>query len=339
MRYCLIGLKLLVFASIGQAQNCFPNDKLPAHITQLTDFGQRAEWSIDHRFIYFLDKPGGEVWSYNLLKKSLQQMTFSKDRTSGFGYYRVLSLSTGDLLLCGGMERHKLSFEVWERPFNKEPIKIEGENLDEGPAVSRKSMKIAWTSPGQEKIYTGIISFKKSGISIRERELLVDSKQVIDQEGNSYQDIIESQNWRGKNEKELIFAQYSRGSAFRSEVMGIDLKTKKIINYSKAPASYEEPEGIYPDGRSTLVESDLHQITSGTSTIDIYKLELDGSGKKMERLTFFSDEPGFRSSNPVLSDDARFMVFQGSKAGSQAGDGCGLYLFDFRKYTKNKKGL
>ena len=316
-----------VYAST-YAQGCFPPDKLPSHITALTNFGQRAEWSLDGETIYFLDKPGGEVWSIDLKTKTPKQITFAQNREKGHGYYRVMCLANGDLLLCVGAERHRLYFEVLDKSFKKSPQRIANEEVDEGPAISRKNNKIAWTLPGQLQICMGNIS-KRNGItSIVNKEILIDSKNVVSDEGIKYEDILETQNWRGQDEEELIFAQYKRGASFRCEVFGKEILTGKIINYSKDSLAYDEPEGIYPDGKYTLVESDKHQITSGTSTIDIYKLKLDGTGKNYQRLTYFSELKGYRSSNPVISDDGKMMVFQGSYAGSEAGGGCGIYLFD-----------
>ncbi len=327
-------LLLLLISTSTYAQGCFPPDKLPLHITSLTNFGQRAEWSLDGTKIYFLDKPGGDVWMVNVKTKATIQLTKPENREKGHGYHRVMCLSNGDLLLCGGAERHKLYFEILHKNSQKHPQRIANEEVDEGPAISRKTMKIAWTLPGQLQIYSGTISYKNGVVSIIDKKLLVDAKNVVSDEGIKYEDILESQNWRGKNEEELIFAQYKRGIGFRSEVFGIQILTGKIINYSKDSLAYDEPEGIYPNGIYTLVESDKHQITSGTSTIDIYKLKLDGTGKNYERLTFFSDLKGYRSSNPVMRDDAKFMAFQGSYAGSEAGGGCGIYLFDFEKFGK-----
>ncbi|MGL4630002.1 MAG: hypothetical protein ACRCVT_02255, partial [Leadbetterella sp.] len=116
--------------------------------------------------------------------------------------------------------------------------------------------------------------------------------------------------------------------AFRSEVMGVNLQSKEIINYSKSPLTYEEPEGIFPNKKFILVESDKHAPTTGTSTIDIYKLNLEGKTNIMDRITFFADVPGYRSSNPVISDDGKWMAFQGSFSGSEAGGGCGIYLME-----------
>ena len=51
----------------------------------------------------------------------------------------------------------------------------------------------------------------------------------------------------------------------------------------------------------------------------------------MERLTFFADVPTYRASNPVVSDDGRFMAFQMGRSGVAAGIGYGLFLYDFGK--------
>jgi hypothetical protein len=62
-------------------------------------------------------------------------------------------------------------------------------------------------------------------------------------------------------------------------VCGIDLSTKKVMNYSNAPDQYDEPEGIFPDGRFTLVECD-RQNRKGSGYVDLWKLKLDGSGHR-----------------------------------------------------------
>lgn len=112
---------------------------------------------------------------------------------------------------------------------------------------------------------------------------------------------------------------------FTAEVFGYKLKTGEIINYSKAPNQYDEPEGIFPGGEYTLVECDKHN-SIGTSAIDIYKLKLDGTGENYERITFFNEVEGFRSSNPAVSDDGGYMAFQASRSGTPAGVGCGIYV-------------
>ena len=78
------------------AQGCFPQDKLPPHITSLTNFGQRAEWSLDGKKVYFVSKAGGEVWVVDIETKETKQITKPEDRPQGHGYYRVVSLANGD---------------------------------------------------------------------------------------------------------------------------------------------------------------------------------------------------------------------------------------------------
>jgi hypothetical protein len=57
---------------------------------------------------------------------------------------------------------------------------------------------------------------------------------------------------------------------------------------------------------------------------------MDGGGY-VERLTFFSDFPGYKASNPVVSDDGRFVAFQMAKSKDPAGVGYGIFLYDVQK--------
>jgi len=134
---------------------------------------------------------------------------------------------------------------------------------------------------------------------------------------------METQNFRPPDEEELIFSAYGYQG---TEVAGVNLRTGKVTNYSRAPNQYDEPEGIFPDGRHTLVECDKHS-RKGTHYIDLYKLALDGSGKT-RRVTFFSEYPGYKASNPVVSDDGRHIAFQYARKGDPAGVGRGIFILD-----------
>ena len=114
----------------------------------------------------------------------------------------------------------------------------------------------------------------------------------------------------------------------------VDLQTKKVTNLTNSPGEYDEPEGIFPDGKFTLVECDK-QNKKGSSYVDIWKLRMDGGGYA-ERLTFFSDFPGYKSSNPVVSDDGRFMAFQMAKSKDPAGVGYGIFIYDFERARQSK---
>ena len=310
-----------------RAQTAIPD--LPSHITALTDFGQRPEWSIDGKQIYFLDEcyEGGEVWVVDVSTKEKRQLTKPEDRPEGHGYYRVLCLPNGDLLLAAGAVRQMLYFQVMDKSLKYPPYNIDAEVLVEGPAVSRKSMKIAWTLPGQLEIYTGEIAYSDGQAKIINKKYLVGIKDIVPMDGVEYRDIIETQNWRPPLEDELTFSLYRRdkdgtkwgrsrsGSGiYEKEVFGISLKTGEIVNYTKPTDIEGEPEGIFPDGEYTLME------TKG----EVYKLKLDGTGNDTEGLT-----EGFRATNPMVHDDGNSFVFMTRKCR-------GLYIFDINKYELAK---
>jgi hypothetical protein len=53
-------------------------------------------------------------------------------------------------------------------------------------------------------------------------------------------------------------------------------------------------------------------------------------GGYAERLTFFPDYPGYKASNPVVSDDGRFLAFQLAKSKDAAGVGHGIFVMDLK---------
>ena len=71
--------------------------------------------------------------------------------------------------------------------------------------------------------------------------------------------------------------------------------------------------------------------------IDIWKLSLDGK-ENWERITHFSDYRGFKSSNPVVSDDGRYIAFQMAKLGDPAGVGRGLFILDLKERARLLRG-
>ena len=137
---------------------------------------------------------------------------------------------------------------------------------------------------------------------------------------------METQNFVPPDETKLTFSAYG----FQGTDVGlIDLITKKVSNLTNSPGEYDEPEGVFPDGKFTLVECDK-QNKQGPTHVDLWKLRLDGGGY-VERLTYFSDYAGYKASNPVVSDDGKFMAFQMAKSKDAAGVGYGIFVYDFEK--------
>jgi len=303
-----------------------PLDELPDHITQITHFGERVDFSHDGKRVLFIAKTFGDVYEADLETKVIRPMTHHYFHE---GYTRALYLSNGDILLSGARQfdatnpwasRSGNNAELWvlKKDLSGPPVAL-GEKCSEGPAVSRKRMYIIWTQGGE--FYSADVVYQD------DKPMLAKKKKVLAKKDLPFQCDIETQNLRPPAERELIFSAYGYQG---TEVCGLDLRTGKIVNYSMAPDQYDEPEGIFPDGRHTLVECDKHS-GKGVESIDLYRLALDGSGRT-QRLTFFSDYPGYKASNPVVSDDGRFIAFQVAKSGDPAGVGRGILLFDIEKF-------
>jgi hypothetical protein len=300
----------------------FPTEKLPPFITRLTERGERADFSLDGRRILYLTQTGGEVEEIDLATRTVRRIS-NFPRPSEVGFYRALYLANGDYLLTGGPGRRETYFYILDKALKKPPSLIK-EMIWEGPAVSRKKLRIAWT-PNHEEIWMADIDYSNGTPLFIHKKRLLDNRH-IEINGVRYEDWLEPQNFRPPDEEELTFSLYGRGDLFTAEVGGFHLKTGKIVNYSQAPGQYDEPEGICPNGRYTLVECDRHN-PKGTGYIDLYLLKLDGSGQS-ERITHFADVPGYKASNPVVSDDGRWIAFQEGRNGDDAGVGHGLYLLD-----------
>src|SRR5436190_3984756 len=317
-----------------------PADHLPPHITQVTGFGERADWSYDGKKILFLSKTFGDAMELDLQTQRIRNLTAHYPHC---GYSRALYLKNGDVLLSGpeSFDPKKLREareQCWLYVLDKsvaKPAAPLGTKCSEGPAVSRSRMHIAWTHVAAEypnempaassRMQEADIVFEDGKPKLANQKLIIDSRDL------PFRCTMETQNFRPPAEKELTFS----ASGYQgTDVCGIDLVTKIVTNDSNSPGQYDEPEGIYPDGQFTLVECDKQNL-KGPGFVDLWKLKLDGSGQ-YERVTYFSDYPGFKASNPVVSDDGRFIAFQMAKSTEAAGVGHGLFVFDIEK-AKNAK--
>jgi hypothetical protein len=327
----------LLSTAAAEPKTGSPAEHLPPHITQLTAFGERPDWSHDGQRILFLTKTFGDAMEIDLATKSIRNLTAHYPH---HGYTRALYLSNGDILLAGpeefdpkapGRARRNCYLYVLDRTL-KTPATPLGVFCNEGPAVSRVRLRIAWTEwsePGPadgntapSRMFEGEIMFTN------EVPMLVNRQLVLDGTNFSTRATMETQNFRPPHERELIFSLYTKAGRY-CDVLGIDLELKKITRYTDTPEIYDEVEGIFPNGEYTLVECDRHN-GRGSGHIDIWKLKLDGSGE-LERLTHFSDYAGFKASNPVVSDDGRFIAFQLGKSRDAPGVGHGLFIYDLEK--------
>jgi hypothetical protein len=206
--------------------------------------------------------------------------------------------------------------------------------MSEGVAVSKSRMTIAYSQlhdqvpeipEGASRLVVADVRIADGGASLVNKRVVYESKD----KGCT----LEAQDFYDRDSK-MTATCYEPGGL--ASVMGLDLATRAMVNFSRAPGTYNEAEGIFPDGRYTCVEADRQVGTlggaRGSGNIDIWKLALDGTGTDFVRLTHFNDYEGAKASNPVVSTDGRFMAFQAAKTRDPAGVGYGILLYWFQKH-------
>jgi hypothetical protein len=167
-----------------------PADHLPPHITRLTSFGERADWSGDGKRVLFLSKTFGDAMEFDLATRSIRNLTAHYPH---HGYTRALYLSNGDILLSGpesfdvrnpGDARWNCYLSVLDKSGDKRPVAL-GVRSNEGAAVSRKRPHIAWTEWGDaaagdsSQIYEADLVFAEGTPKLANRKLvLIDNDQV-----------------------------------------------------------------------------------------------------------------------------------------------------------------
>jgi hypothetical protein len=313
-----------------------PADALPPEITHLVEKGVRADWSADGTRVLFLDDLIGDVFELDLATRSVRPITA---HFAHAGFTRARYLANGDILLCGprdraqGAEQGRYASELWllERSLAR-PAQPLAAPCFEGPAVSRKSLRIAWTVSeypqrvvfGRSEIWIGEISYEGG------RPQLVNRRKLLNRSAFYYLAFLETQDFRPPDERELLFTAYAwRGG----EAMGLDLETGELHDYSRS-WGYDEIEGVFPDGQSAAVEREPDNYWAvPRGRIDIWRTALDESGQS-ERLTHFSDFAGYGANNPSISPDGRWMAFGLRDARGAHGNGQGIFLLDLRYVRK-----
>lgn len=331
---------ILICCSLALAAQRKPGsqlDRLAATLEKLTEFGERADISPDNRRVAFMAKSFGDAMVIDLETRAIRCLTCGVPAAA---FLRVMHLATGDYILIGPdhFENIRVSRtrdnELWylSKDRGATPVKFH-EHMSEGMAISKKSLKVAYSQihaqvpdvpDGASRLVVADVVIQNGTASLANKTVVYESKD------NGC--TIEAQDFYDNDTKMTFTCYEPQGLA---SVMGIDLKTQQVTNFSKAPGTYNEVEGVFPDGQYACVEADRQVDTlggaRGSGNIDIWKLRLDGTGKDFVRLTHFNDFDGGKASNPVVSTDGRFMAFQTAKTTDPAGVGYGILLYWFRK--------
>jgi hypothetical protein len=314
-----------------------PLDHLPSNIEVLTYFGERADFSPDNQSIAFMAKSFGDAMVIDLKAKRIRCLTCN---VPGATFLRVMHLSNGDYILIGPEKFENINTsrnrdnELWylSKVKGAKPVKF-GIKMSEGMAISKKSLKISFS---QISAQAPDLAQGASRLVVADLDVSGGTPKLLNQktvfESPDRNCTIEAQDFYD-NDTKMTFTCYEPNGL--ASAMGIDLKTGATTNFSKAPGTYNECEGIFPDGKYSCVEGDRQCDwlggKRGGSNIDIWKLKLDGTGKDFVRLTNFNDYEGGKSSNPVVSTDGKYMAFQFANTADPAGVGYGILLYRFKK--------
>jgi len=324
-----------------------PLDDLPPHIRLVTDFGMRPDWSPDGSALLFLDRaPLGDVWRIDVASGAVRPLTAHFEHR---GFARAQYLKNGDVLLCGPTsgplptaERPEAGrftgvLSVLRAAYPRRRPQPLGVSCWEGVVASRSEMRIAWNRSDIDYTASDLVERVVFGISevwtgelrfLRGQAVLLDVARAVDRTAVSPIAVLEAQGFRPRAEREIVFTAYAHQGG---EVMGVDLASGVVSNYSNSPL-YEEAEGVSPDGRSVLVERDL-ESTAIPGPLDIWLLSLDGLST-WQRLTYFNRyRGGWYASNPTWNRDGRGFAFQLSFDGATEGEGRGLLLFDLDRFA------
>jgi hypothetical protein len=330
---------LLLFALLAppaQRSADDPLQHLPPNIEVLTHFGERADISPDNQRVAFMAKSFGDAMVIDLTSREIRCLTCNVPAAV---FLRVMHLSTGDYILIGPDHFENIHVsrtrdnELWflSKERGSKPVKLD-QKMSEGAAISKRSLKIAFS---QTAAQAPDVAPDASRLIIADVDLsgapkLINKKTVYQSKDKSC--VLEAQDFYDDDRKMTFTCYEPEGHA---SVMGIDLQTGEVTNFSKAPGTYNEVEGIFPDGLYAAVEADrqCEELGGkrGSGNIDIWKLRLDGTGKDFTRLTHFNDYEGGKASNPVISTDGRFMAFQSARTTDPAGVGYGILLYWFKK--------
>ncbi|MCH1439209.1 MAG: hypothetical protein L7W43_06115 [Rubripirellula sp.] len=338
-RFSLISFLFLGFSAANdtdaQQRDGNPAEHLPANIRQITFFGERPDWSHDGERILFLSKVFGDIYELELSTGVIRPCT---DHFKHYGFTRALYLSNGDILLSGPIEtfdrvdpearqkaRSSSFLSVLHQSFKHSPTPLDV-HCDEGPAVSRGQLKIAWTHGLQDRISMGEIVYEGETPKLVNREVILTREDFP--ESMRPHRWIETQNFVPPDDNQLTVTGYEINNTANSEAFLLDLKDSSLVNISQTPDAYEEVEGIFPDGKFTLVKRADHK-GNHWPLIDAWKLALDGSGQS-ERLTFFTEFKSYKGGEPTVSPDGRHIAFTLGKSGMEAGQGFGIFVMDMK---------
>ncbi|HEV2124209.1 MAG TPA: hypothetical protein VGW38_15725 [Chloroflexota bacterium] len=316
-------------------------DDLPPFHQKLLEYGERPYWSPDGKRIAFIEKNYGDVAEINLETRQVRHLT--RNNGEHHAFLRVLFMHNGDYLLIGPKEfkdRHTsrhMESELWwmDADAARPPVPL-GRRLFEGIGVSTIAPRITYAMNGHHDPALGVP--ERFAVHVTEINLGSDGPrlgrdQVIYHADGGFRP--EPQDFR-HDDSEVVMAEYiysrrTHPDTWRCVVKGVDVATGTVRWYINEPGVHNECEGMFPDQEHICLESSVDTPPGYHQSIDLWKLKLDGSGRRA-RLTRFCERWPWRATNSNVSPDGRWLAFMLNRQGDEAGYGRGLGLLDLQAW-------
>ena len=302
-----------------------PLDHLPPNVRLISSFGERGVFSPDSGKIAFIGESFGDAFEYDIATGTVRNLTVNVPHR---GFLRIHYLRDGSLILTGPHRPAETSSETrfkrseiwWMDAEGSRPPSRLGPMLFEGVAVSPASNRIAWVesdpSGMPQRDQSGTSTLKVGTVVVADGTAHLENVRELIRMPHS-ECILEAQDFF-PDDSAVLTVCYSR----EHKGLAVPLDKGAITVYPLPAGLYGEIEGIFPDGRRTLVECG----NDHGAGLDLCILELQPDQPRYTRLTHVMDYGSYRFSNPQVSRDGRRIVFQWALAGDEAGTGSGLLL-------------
>jgi len=304
-----------------------PTVDMPPGQTLLSAFGERPVFSPNGRKIAFIGRSYGDAFEYDLATKRIRNLTSHAPHE---GFLRVHYLADGSYLLLGphlpGKTREETRFGriemFWmDAAASAPPVPLKM-GLFEGVAVSRNDNRIAWTQMKLEGTRPVATVVRTGRVAVRDGSAVLEDIRDVTTTSDCF---VEAQDFLPGDEGLLMpcyhFGSMPGGAA--TEVVSVDFASGKLTRYPTPPTLYGEVEGIFPDGRRTLVEC----AQDRSAGMDICVLDLNPAKPRYSRMTNIVEYGRWKYGNPVVSPDGRWIAAQVGPADvPDAGVGQGIVL-------------
>jgi hypothetical protein len=235
-------LAVCAFAISAQRKPGSQLDDLPPNIEVLTHFGERADISPDNRRVAFMAKSFGDAMVIDLEKRTIRCLTCN---VPGVAFLRVMHLTTGDYILIGPERFESIDVsrtrdnELWflSKQSGSKPVRL-GQKMSEGADISKKSLKVAFSQVHAQNpdLAEGASQLIVADLDLSGPQPKLVNKAVV-HESKDRNCVLEAQDFYDNDTKMTFTCYEPKGLA---SVMGIDLKTRAVTNFSQTPGTYNE---------------------------------------------------------------------------------------------------